>query len=443
VTTSILLPTTNDTTSTTIYFPPRLILFYTLVIVSSILLRKSTPNTKQEKLDEKKIPFFSEYRSSMMLATAAAILAVDFPALFPRRVAKTETFGSSLMDLGVGSFVFSGGLVSAPARGSKTETSMMKIIRHNIPLLVLGGARFLTVSSTGYQTHVGEYGVHWNFFMTLLVVGVLVSVVDMFIMKPSATVYALLGVAFAVLQQGLLSFGMQTYVEESPRVTLFSANKEGICSILGYVSIYYFAVSLGSIIFATNRQPQAQNLWRKFSLYMTIVSIPLFVLCYVSNAYFVDHNAILKIDSDLVPEVGFETFSYQVPGVLAGESSHPLTYIANIFVPSRQMTNFGYILWSVTYNLVLLTWFSVLYSHVLPMLNMEVDAGFSVIREAVNNNQLATFLLANLATGAINIGVQTVLWKSETESFLLVLLYLMLVTIVMVGFYIKRWIVKL
>ena len=51
----------------------------------------------------------------MLLTTAACILAVDFQ-VYPRRFSKTETFGYGLMDIGVGSFVFAGGLVSQEAR---------------------------------------------------------------------------------------------------------------------------------------------------------------------------------------------------------------------------------------------------------------------------------------------------------------------------------------
>ena len=40
--------------------------------------------------------FLDSYRASMLLCTCVAILAVDFP-VFPRRFAKTETYGISLV----------------------------------------------------------------------------------------------------------------------------------------------------------------------------------------------------------------------------------------------------------------------------------------------------------------------------------------------------------
>jgi len=59
--------------------------------------------------------FISWYRGLVILFTIFAILAVDFQ-IFPRRFAKTEYYGYSLMDLGAASYVFSSALVSTYAK---------------------------------------------------------------------------------------------------------------------------------------------------------------------------------------------------------------------------------------------------------------------------------------------------------------------------------------
>lgn len=105
----------------------------------------------------------SLYRVCMMIVTCLCILAVDF-RIFPRRYAKTETFGTGLMDLGVGSFVVANALVSRQARNI-SSVNLMTALRNTSPLIALGFGRLVSTAGVDYQVHVGEYGVHWNFFL--------------------------------------------------------------------------------------------------------------------------------------------------------------------------------------------------------------------------------------------------------------------------------------
>ena len=98
------------------------------------------------------------YRTYLMILTVLCILAVDF-RVFPRAFAKCESWGTSLMDLGVGSFVFSHGLVSVRAQ---RRPQWRRTVRRTLPLWVLGLARVVLVKRTEYPEHVSEYGVHWN-----------------------------------------------------------------------------------------------------------------------------------------------------------------------------------------------------------------------------------------------------------------------------------------
>ena len=121
-----------------------------------------------------RLPFVTLFRTYITLFTAIAILAVDF-VIFPRRLAKAETYGSGLMDVGVGTFMMAHGITAPEARCQSERRlslrSYLKLLfatlRNILPLLVIGLLRLIFVKSTDYQEHVTEYGVHWNFFFTI------------------------------------------------------------------------------------------------------------------------------------------------------------------------------------------------------------------------------------------------------------------------------------
>mmetsp|Transcript_26569 Transcript_26569/g.42573 ORF Transcript_26569/g.42573 Transcript_26569/m.42573 type:complete len:243 (+) Transcript_26569:203-931(+) len=103
-------------------------------------------------------------RSGLMMMTCIAILGVDFQ-IFPRRFAKTETFGTGLMDIGVGGFVIANAVVlGLNDTYAKLRVTFSKTLSSTGLLVMIGLLRLALVKSVDYQEHVSEYGLHWNFF---------------------------------------------------------------------------------------------------------------------------------------------------------------------------------------------------------------------------------------------------------------------------------------
>ncbi|KAG9093904.1 Glucosaminyl phosphatidylinositol (GlcN-PI) nositol acylation protein [Ceratobasidium sp. UAMH 11750] len=188
----------------------------------------------------------------MMLMTVLCILAVDFP-VFPRELSKCESWGVSVMDIGVGSFVFSQGVVSAipmiknPAmlRGAVIP-KVLAATRKVIPLFVLGFVRVLAVKGAEYPEHVTEYGVHWNFFITL---ALLPPISILFHPLITHAPLSLLGLFVTLVHQIVLNnTPLQSWALGNDRTTLLSQNKEGIVSFVGYLALHLFGLAIGTLI---------------------------------------------------------------------------------------------------------------------------------------------------------------------------------------------------
>ena len=213
---------------------------------------KKAPPAKRESPQSALVsrPLLTNYRGGMMITTILAILAVDFP-IFPRRFAKVETWGTSLMDLGVGSFVFSAGVVSARSLYKDNDqgvrpniiTRMVTATRHTIPLLILGVVRLISVKGLEYAEHVTEYGVHWNFFFTIACLPPFVELADSLLnvlFRSPKFKYTFLAIIISLVYELVLNnTRLLSYILISPRgPSLLSKNREGVFSFIGYLSIF-------------------------------------------------------------------------------------------------------------------------------------------------------------------------------------------------------------
>ncbi|KAK3848695.1 MAG: GWT1-domain-containing protein [Linnemannia gamsii] len=381
--------------------------------------------------------FLSVYRAGMMILTCIAILAVDFP-VFPRRFGKVEVYGTSLMDLGVGSFVFSSGVVSA--RGYlKKETlpftkQMVIALRTSIPLLVLGLGRYISTKGVDYQEHVTEYGMHWNFFFTL---GFLPIFVTLFRSLANYVRFSLLGTGIALVYQYFLTYrGLEEYIQHAPRVDIISMNKEGIFSFAGYLAIFLVGVDVGLYVLPNDpyffmRKKSNKKKAKKGKLAMVLLSL-LFLL----TMGFITSYGILRI---------------------------PV---------SRQMANLSYFFWVITFNTGYILCFllaeiaiTINEPSALAIARAQAKANISTatsssskkrlaatvqlppltcppLLEAVNKNGLAVFLVANILTGLVNMTVKT-LYTPNLQALGILTAYIAAVTGLAWTWQVMGWKLKL
>jgi phosphatidylinositol glycan class W len=159
---------------------------------------------------------------------------------------------------------------------------MFKEIKSSSILMVIGILRLISLKSTDYVEHVSEYGVHWNFLFTLVVIKLLACPFDLFIRKSSIRSF-LIALILGFYYQYFLSFKNYTgyMLSNTQRKNLIDANKEGIFSCVGYLSIYLFFQSiclrLRSIIQNNKKSKNESTISFKASL-ICVINLVLFLV---------------------------------------------------------------------------------------------------------------------------------------------------------------------
>lgn len=109
-----------------------------------------------------------------------------------------------------------------------------------------GVLRAVATEAIGYQQHVGEYGTHWNFFLTLALTTQPVAAVRAQMWCKDDLVGAA-GLLLAVLHEWmLLSWGvLEVVLAETRGPGWGSMNKEGLLSLPGYMALALMAAWAG------------------------------------------------------------------------------------------------------------------------------------------------------------------------------------------------------
>ncbi|KAL6733220.1 hypothetical protein Aduo_003886 [Ancylostoma duodenale] len=374
-------------------------------VICEYLMSPDRPSTKvvlNRIIDEQHQPttFLTYFRSCMLVSVAIAILAVDFP-VFPRRLAKTEKYGHSLMDLGVAGFVFASAVtnrlkVGNSWEGKTTYKGWNRWIRSSYVILpLIGLARTTILTILDYPQHVSEYGVHWNFFYTLAVV----KVVSNALPKKFPLFWSCL---FGTMQQTMLMQGYESWIldGDNQRDTLFSANAEGICSLMGYLTIYYLSDALACFISETGIRVKSwiECCWRLY------VFALLFYLMQLGAEYALGPPCRRVVNVTYV-FAQMSVLTFALAGFLSVQLFSVVAWAAN--VPHFCVDDSPW-------------------CGVQPCLTT-----------SINKSALAFFLLANILTGLVNLTIDTHHTDDVTAMFILISYMLTLCVVVHFRSYIK------
>ncbi|XP_055917524.1 uncharacterized protein LOC129949861 [Eupeodes corollae] len=313
-------------------------------------------------------------RSSINIITAVCILAIDF-STFPKSFRKSRYYGVGLMDTGIGLFVLSMGIVSKPP---KTRKDFLKIPKMVGPAFILGLARTIVIQAIGYHQDDTEYGKHMNAFFTLgltkLFGGLISAIVG------SELQLLLLGVFILTAHECLLLNSIADFVmfRKEDRSTFFLANREGFCSLPGFIAIYLLAMYVGRMLFSET------------------------TLMVEEYSKKVKRLAVMAACAWIITFICIPTIQI-----------------------SRRIANFGYVSWTLSIALTLLFFYIILSDYVFFAWSKSGEYKLPSLMEATNRNGLVFFLVANVLTGCVNIFLEPG-GRSPSITVVILSLYMLL-----------------
>jgi glucosaminylphosphatidylinositol acyltransferase len=321
------------------------------------------------------------------------------------------------MDVGVGLFIFSNGIIVKPSATAFSKKKFQKLLVGCLPLFILGFSRLVLTKEINYQEHVTEYGVHWNFFITLAVTKILGTVIEGFMKTADQIKYSALGIM--VVHETVLQLGLSNYVMDDSvaRDNLIKANREGIFSAPGYVSLYLASIYIGSLLKSDGQElSKVKDVMQKMGK-MCIISLCCWKMIYVCNSMF----GVSRRTANM---------GYNFWVLAIGCSMVALFMLTEIYI---YYTNFNRPSWQTQMET----------NNKSQLNEPEFHVPYvPLILQAINYNGLAFFLIANLFTGIVNVCFQTMLLGTPA-SLVIITYYIFLLNVIMVFLFVNKFKLKI
>ncbi|KAM0677677.1 Glucosaminyl phosphatidylinositol (GlcN-PI) nositol acylation protein [Binucleata daphniae] len=172
------------------------------------------------------------------------IFACDF-SVFPEQHHKSDFYRNTLMDVGIGAFLFNNGCFY----NLNTRNNAIRILS----LFLLGFVRLLTLRLLNYSYNLAEYGRDLNFYFVLGSVYFLFPFIDS---KHNFKFAFILSIFWEYL---LRIYEFDLWIFSEYRKNWFNMNKEGIFAILPSLIIFMYANCLGKIAFYKTKLKENRN----------------------------------------------------------------------------------------------------------------------------------------------------------------------------------------
>ncbi|KAG2119494.1 GWT1-domain-containing protein [Suillus discolor] len=320
------------------------------------------------------------------------------------------------MDIGVGSFVFSQGVPVVSAIPIIKDISCLqapilpklKSVSRKTILIIGLSIGFVShpLLNSYNQEHVTEYGVHWNFFLTLALLPMIIEVLFHPIISRIPLLCWVFGLEFVVHQLALSSGRMKDFLLNTSRSNIIIfANKEGLLSLPGCVSIHILGLSSGTVILppfpSFSRKQQWQSLDGPSS----------------HQPSRLDPSALRQTAKIITELLSYSVVWWMLLAFVR------LGFEGWFILLVWLYANISYVLWVAVYNTSFILGYILLDMVFSPTSTLKIrdqtdpsgerlekgpKSSVPALLEVINRNRL--FLLSNVATGLINLNIQTMSW---------------------------------